>query len=78
MSAADVLLYGSVAITLLGLSKALFNVASFFITLNTSVRQLTHEVTRLGDRFDEHANLVLDELSEIRERVARLEGHHEH
>jgi hypothetical protein len=75
MTAADALLYGSVAVTFLGLAKAFFSVASFFVTLNTSVKQLTHEVSRLGDRFDEHANLVLDELAEIRERVARLEGY---
>lgn len=48
MTPADILLYGSVAVTLLGLGKALFSVASFFVTLNTSVKQLTREVTRLG------------------------------
>lgn len=64
----------SIAATLVGIIKVLFNVAQFFITLGKSVETLTATVEKMGIRFDEHTVLVMDELSDIRERVARLEG----
>lgn len=64
----------SIAVAVLGIAKVLFNVAGFFITLGKSVETLTATVEKMGVRFDEHTVLVMDELSDIRERVARLEG----
>lgn len=64
----------SIVVALLGIAKVLFNVAQFFITLNRSVETLTATVEKMGRRFDDHTDLVLEELAEIRERVARLEG----
>lgn len=64
----------SIAFTLIGIAKVLFNVAQFFITLGKSVETLTSTVEKMGVRFDEHTVLVMDELADIRERVARLEG----
>lgn len=69
------LLYLSIAVAVLGIAKVLFNVAQFFITLGKSVETLTSTVEKMGVRFDEHTVLVMDELSDIRERVARLEGY---
>lgn len=74
MTAERFLLALTITATLVGIIKVLFNVAQFFITLNKSVETLTATVEKMGTRFDDHTDLVLEELAEIRERVARLEG----
>ena len=66
------ILLGSI-VSAIAIGKAGFAIAQFFAQLAESVKTLTHAVEALAARFDEHADRVTHDLSDVRERVARLE-----
>jgi hypothetical protein len=62
---------------ILALMKVGWAVAAFFVGLAKGLETLTAAVTALTERFDAHASDITDGLSDVRERVAKLEAHHE-
>lgn len=54
--------------------KAGWAVAEFFVGLAEGVKSLTAAVHALTERFDEHTQVVTEDLSDVRERVAALES----
>lgn len=48
-------------------------IAQFFVGLAKGLESLTAAVKALTDRFDEHARDITDGLSDVRERVVKLE-----
>ena len=61
----------------LALMKVGWGVAAFFVGLAKGLENLTTAVTALTERFDAHAHDITHGLSDVRERVAALEAHHE-
>jgi hypothetical protein len=52
-------------------------IAEFFIGLAQGLKNLTTAVTALTERFDAHTGLITEDISDLRERVVKLETHYE-
>ena len=63
-----------IIVAVVAIGKAGWAVAQFFVGLSEGLKNLTAAVTTLAERFDDHAQVVQDDLSDMRERVAGLES----
>ena len=72
--AAQIATIVGVAVGTLTIGKAAWSVAEFFVGLSEGLKSLTNAVQHLTDRFDNHTQVITDDLADVRERVASLES----